>query len=594
MENLDRSLAPIDREDLLRLAELAADAEAELFRRNPRGSGRYSGRLLCRALCQGAALHYVNGSNGVKDFDVWSFYAEIDGWPFPPRWRGTRDFGPSKFGIQEIPRATRAGGFDSRHLHKIKWPLTCTGRLTAICVSRSWTHGGHTRLPGSRGETASHDPKWGTVATIDRRTSKSGKVTWRVRWRECGLSTGRTDSETCDSETDALNFAALVQLAGQRRPEGYPKGCRGHKLLAAEEPETVMPTFGKVLAEYLATLVDAEPRTLAEYRRAYESHIAPAMVVLPGGAVAGPLGRLPIDECVDADIWQAWVHHMRAKTYGKKTKRHYAPKTIINIHGTLIAPVFEYAIFRGYCGVNPCRWVKLPARKGRPIKAHHVLHTDEFQAWVDCAYAVDLDTGDVTALILGTGIRWGELTALRPCDVWIHRDDQGEITGGLLTIAQVVREDEHRRPYIATVEGKSENAFRTIAIGVDAAKILVARMASRKPKDLLFPAPGNRGGWLWRNANFHEHRWSKVKAIARQRGLSKDPSPHRLRHAHVTALIPLHGIESVSKRIGHANVTVTSAIYSHLVPDIDAGMATSLDGLLRPRRSAAPPDEGGT
>jgi hypothetical protein len=96
--DLDRSLARIDTGDLLCLAELAADAEGELFLRNPRGSGRYSGRLLCRALCQGAALHYVNGSNGVKDFDVWSFYTEIDGWPFPPRWRGTRDFGPSKFG----------------------------------------------------------------------------------------------------------------------------------------------------------------------------------------------------------------------------------------------------------------------------------------------------------------------------------------------------------------------------------------------------------------------------------------------------------------------------------------------------------------
>jgi len=94
----DRSLARIEVADLLRLAALAADAEAELFRRNPGGSGRYAGRLLGRALCQGAALHYVNGQNGVKDFDVWSFYAQYDDWPFPPRWRGTRDFGPSRFG----------------------------------------------------------------------------------------------------------------------------------------------------------------------------------------------------------------------------------------------------------------------------------------------------------------------------------------------------------------------------------------------------------------------------------------------------------------------------------------------------------------
>jgi hypothetical protein len=94
----DRSLARIEIADLLRLAALAADAERELFRRKPQGSGRYAGRLLGRALCQGAALHYVNGRNGVKDFDVWSFYAQYDDWPFPPRWRGTRDFGPSKFG----------------------------------------------------------------------------------------------------------------------------------------------------------------------------------------------------------------------------------------------------------------------------------------------------------------------------------------------------------------------------------------------------------------------------------------------------------------------------------------------------------------
>lgn len=94
----DRSLKRIEIADLLRLAALASDAEAELFRRNPQGSGRCARRLLGRALCQGAALHCVNGSNGVKDFDVWSFYAQYDEWPFPPRWRGTRDFGPSKFG----------------------------------------------------------------------------------------------------------------------------------------------------------------------------------------------------------------------------------------------------------------------------------------------------------------------------------------------------------------------------------------------------------------------------------------------------------------------------------------------------------------
>ncbi len=67
-----RSLARIDRNDLLRLAALAAEVEAGLFARDPQGPGRYAGRLVCRALCPGAALHYVDAANGVKDFDVWS------------------------------------------------------------------------------------------------------------------------------------------------------------------------------------------------------------------------------------------------------------------------------------------------------------------------------------------------------------------------------------------------------------------------------------------------------------------------------------------------------------------------------------------
>jgi hypothetical protein len=83
-EESDRSLARTEIADLRRLAALAADAEAELFRRNPDGSGRYAGRLLGRALCQGAALHYVNGRNGVKDFDVWSFMPSTTTGPSRP------------------------------------------------------------------------------------------------------------------------------------------------------------------------------------------------------------------------------------------------------------------------------------------------------------------------------------------------------------------------------------------------------------------------------------------------------------------------------------------------------------------------------
>ena len=93
-----RSRAVIEVADLLRLDALAANDEEELFRRAPGGAGPYEGRLICRALCQGAALHYLDRDNGVKDFDVWSFYRALDSGPFPYRRIGNADFGTSKFG----------------------------------------------------------------------------------------------------------------------------------------------------------------------------------------------------------------------------------------------------------------------------------------------------------------------------------------------------------------------------------------------------------------------------------------------------------------------------------------------------------------
>src|SRR5438067_4533869 len=61
----------------------------------------YRDRMLAVALCQGAALHYLDGRNGVKDLDVWTFFAAVpDRYPDRALYRRNKacDFGPSKFG----------------------------------------------------------------------------------------------------------------------------------------------------------------------------------------------------------------------------------------------------------------------------------------------------------------------------------------------------------------------------------------------------------------------------------------------------------------------------------------------------------------
>jgi hypothetical protein len=93
-----RSYERIARGDLIRLARIARLDRVDLFARKPRYRALEK-RLICVALCQGAALHFVDGKNGVKDFDVWTFYAAHPDHPdYPWRRRKAVDFGDPKFG----------------------------------------------------------------------------------------------------------------------------------------------------------------------------------------------------------------------------------------------------------------------------------------------------------------------------------------------------------------------------------------------------------------------------------------------------------------------------------------------------------------
>jgi hypothetical protein len=93
-----RSYKKIRSSDLKRLAEIAQADRMNFFARYPRWAARYSNRLLCVALCQGAALHFIDNSNGIKDFDVWSFFREKPRQPIRRRRVVCRDLGLSTFG----------------------------------------------------------------------------------------------------------------------------------------------------------------------------------------------------------------------------------------------------------------------------------------------------------------------------------------------------------------------------------------------------------------------------------------------------------------------------------------------------------------
>lgn len=94
----ERSSAHIGLDDLAHLSEIARADLRNYIARHPASRESFEKKVLCVTLCQGAALHFVDKANGVKDFDVFTFFAADGSRKFPERRRGVHDFGPSHFG----------------------------------------------------------------------------------------------------------------------------------------------------------------------------------------------------------------------------------------------------------------------------------------------------------------------------------------------------------------------------------------------------------------------------------------------------------------------------------------------------------------
>jgi hypothetical protein len=93
-----RSSAHIGMDDLARLSKIARTDLRSYIARDPASRELFETKILCVTLCQGAALHFVDKVNGVKDFDVFIFFVADGSRKFPARRRGVHDFGRSHFG----------------------------------------------------------------------------------------------------------------------------------------------------------------------------------------------------------------------------------------------------------------------------------------------------------------------------------------------------------------------------------------------------------------------------------------------------------------------------------------------------------------
>lgn len=136
----DRSFERISKADLKKLARLARAERDDFFSRHNEWAILYRRRIICTALCQEAALHYLNGSTGVREFNVWTFYAEHPEAQFPFQQITKRDFGKSRFGQDsQSPEA-----YEGRRVELQGRSLDCKPGDDPIEVLQQYLKGGDT------------------------------------------------------------------------------------------------------------------------------------------------------------------------------------------------------------------------------------------------------------------------------------------------------------------------------------------------------------------------------------------------------------------------------------------------------------------
>ncbi len=121
-----------------RLTTIALDDQAAMFDNRSPHLAVYRDRVLLIALCQGGALHYINGESGVKDLDVYTFYARHPTVKMHPLRHTVADFGESEFGYRPADLEERKRRFVGRAVDLFVRSLPVEPDVDPIEAIRNW------------------------------------------------------------------------------------------------------------------------------------------------------------------------------------------------------------------------------------------------------------------------------------------------------------------------------------------------------------------------------------------------------------------------------------------------------------------------
>jgi integrase len=415
------------------------------------------------------------------------------------------------------------------------------------------------------------------MASIVERPKKGGDTTYQVKWRQ----DGEWQTERFGDTDSAKTFKGLVEAHGNQWPHGW---TRGHGFVEPDTHPDDVPLLD-FAHRYVDRLTGIDARTRKDYKRDIDNHFGGLSYTGPDGEVqrlgalahqpAGDSHPVPATICnVTQDDITDWVRTQEdgiadPKDPAKQLRRKARPKSIANRHGLL------YCVLQAALDAatplrtdNPCAKTKLPRQDDGIVEDMTFLEQDEYLRISTELRALDPFAADLCDFLVGTGLRWGEATALQVRDL--------NLRSSTINVQRAWKRQEDNTFLVGPP--KTPKARRLLIMSDSQMEMLRRHVAGRPPEDWVFRG---RDGAAWRHSNFYKRKWKKGLDAAIAKGLTKRPRIHDLRHTHVSWLIAARiPLPAIQVRLGHESITTTVDRYGHLVRALDGEIAAAVEAAM--------------
>lgn len=334
---------------------------------------------------------------------------------------------------------------------------------------------------------------------------------------------------------------------GRTRSAGTFATSRGAGRAADRQDDTVSdgtwidPTAGRITFQEYAEEIWLPSRHLEVTTRAgYQSYLRNHFVPY--------FGHMRLARIVPSTV-QLWVT--------QAVDRGLSPRSIAKYH-VMLHSVFARAVRDRMIAFNPCENTELPKVVLTKTRIVTPVEFDTVLAAMPARFQALLLTD------IETGLRWGELVALRPR----HIDFLRRTVTVQETIVEVSKKDSPTGQRMIIKPYPKNDQSRTLHVSQALVDILAARIAGLGlgRDDLLFPSREIAGGEPLSRGTFNTRFWRPAVTKA---GIEFPLRMHDLRHAHASWLLAGGAdLKSVMERMGHAQIMTTQK-YLHTLPDAD-------------------------